>query len=201
MIAIGISQHESNLTSRCEMRDALDMRWSQLLKECGLAGVPLPNDYETALWLANHLNLHGIILTGGDNPLKLGGTSNRRESCELALIEWARKRSRPVLGICRGMQLLLLTFGSEVVHVEGHAGTHHQVIFNNGIVRIVNSYHTLAAFQVQPPLNVMAYAGEVVEAIYHTNEPLYGWMWHPERNSAFDSDDINAIRKIFNPLP
>ena len=48
------------------------------------------------------LNLKGLVLTGGEDI----GKNKNRDQTEVNLLNWALKNSLPILGICRGMQLI-----------------------------------------------------------------------------------------------
>jgi gamma-glutamyl-gamma-aminobutyrate hydrolase PuuD len=196
MIRIGISQHEANRTDYAEERDALDIRWHEFLFACGIAAVPLPNHPELAPVVAAEFECRGLILTGGDSLECYGGSSVRRDASETATLAWARSAQLPVLGVCRGMQFILVESGAGLQPVAGHAGVRHDIETASGI-RSVNSYHNLASFDVPAEFEVTARAGSAIEAVAHKQEAIFGVMWHPERSAPLDPIDIAFMRAVF----
>ena len=75
----------------------------------------VPTD-DTATRISQVEQLDGLLLSGGGdiNPIligeepipELGGINPRRDTYELRLLDEALRRSLPVLGICRGMQVI-----------------------------------------------------------------------------------------------
>jgi gamma-glutamyl-gamma-aminobutyrate hydrolase PuuD len=112
-------------------------------------------------------------------------------------VDAAEARGLPMLGVCRGMQVIQQRHGVPLVRVEGHV-TRSQIIQINGEPMAVNSYHRFAARESRPPLEVWAVAADgVVKAVNHAARPTTGIMWHPERNTPFSSTDIALFRRVF----
>lgn len=143
----------------------------------------------------------GIILTGGDDPItthwgvpmhpKSKPIDPQRQQFELALLEQlAAMKSKPVLGICLGMQLMGLHAGGKLnqhlpdtlatadLHWDKRA---HLVSGELGSGE-VHSHHRQALSDAGS-LRVIAMAPDgVIEAVQRDNHSFYvGVQWHPER--------------------
>ncbi|GAA2922538.1 gamma-glutamyl-gamma-aminobutyrate hydrolase family protein [Streptomyces thioluteus] len=193
MTLVGVTQRSLPPDRFGERRYALDARWFAFLAACGLTPVPLPNAADLALRTAGAADLRGVLLTGGDDLAEYGGPSPERDRTELRLLRWAVDRDVPVLGVCRGMQVILRAHGAPLVPVGGHVAVRHPVVTADGGRREVNSYHRMAARSVPAPLEVTARCGDVVEAVRHRAARVAGIMWHPERETAFHPDDVRAV--------
>ncbi len=129
----------------------------------------------------------------------------KRDLFEIELLKRAIKAKKPVLGICRGMQLMCIASGGKIEqHIEGHfqqrkrSEPFHNVkileksylnkIMNMSIAE-VNSFHHQAVSNLPADILVCACAMDgVVEAIEHKNHPFYiGVQWHPE--AMFDKNE------------
>jgi putative glutamine amidotransferase len=138
-----------------------------------------------------------LVLTGGNDLAALGGDAPERDAVENELLDWAGSRKLPVVGVCRGMQVIQQRFGIPLRPVGGHVAQR-QVIRIDGEQREVNSYHCFGAFDSRPPLDVWASAADgVVKAIRHAAEPVTGIMWHPERSLPFSPADVALFRQVF----
>ena len=197
MKIVGITQRVVVDPKHGERRDALDQRWPEFLAAVGVLGAPLPNRPELAVRLASELNVAGLILTGGNDLATYGGDAPERDATEAALVEWARGRSTPLMGVCRGMQVILHGFGAPLERAGGHVTPSHSVLVD-GEPRNVNSYHNFVAKKAVPMLRVWGTAGDgSIEAIRHDREPILGVMWHPERVDPFETRDLAMFRAFF----
>ncbi len=154
----------------------------------------------------------GLLLTGGGDlsPEMYGqepddrvyGISPIRDRFETALVHEAQRRGLPVLAICRGLQLInVLRGGTLIQHVDGHWQTRPSNEFDHEITVVpesrlaatiggtamgVNSYHHQSIDKLGADLNVVAWAGPVIEAFEDPVHDLIAVQWHPEhlfRNS------------------
>lgn len=174
--------------------------------------VHLPLDADPALYIGR---LDGILLSGGADvwPERYGATpteaaespEHERDTFELALLGAAAETRTPVLGICRGLQLInVFANGTLHQHVPEHAkyvtpenpihdveiapastlaglyGTSHQV----------NSLHHQTIDRVGDGLTVTASHDGSVEGVEHTTLPILAVQWHPEMLSTRDTDPV-----------
>ena len=181
-----------------ERRLTLDVRWNRFLAACRLIGVPLPLDATLAQDTIRLTGCSGIILTGGDDLAELGGATPERDALERDLIRYSTTEKLPLLGVCRGMQILMATHGVSPALVAGHAGVRHS-ISGPRRRREVNSYHRWGVREVPDSFVCCARAGDVVEAVRHRWLPQAGIMWHPERDEPFDGGDVDLIAGLFGP--
>lgn len=197
MKTVAVTQRVEVVPSYGERRDCLDQEWTRFLAACGLLPVLLPNVTDVALALCESANVAGVLLTGGNDLAELGGDAPERDAVENALLDYAEQRVLPVLGVCRGMQMIQHRFGIRLCRVEGHVAPK-QTIRINGVPREVNSYHRYGASESHMPLEPWAVADDgVIKAIRHATQPMTGIMWHPERFTPFSPADMDLVWKVF----
>lgn len=171
------------------------------------------------------LDYDGLILCGGsdihpryfceeiDGSVKI---DEARDAAEFALAKAYIEAGKPVMGICRGFQLLNIFFGGSLYQDIPNAAEHrsypegdsvHGVIaaedslleYLYGTDFSVNSAHHQALKKIGNGLKVTAWSADhtVVEAVEHTSLPVIGFQWHPERmcfrNRRTDTVDGAAI--------
>lgn len=176
-----------------ERRDALDQRWALFLAQCGLVQAAMPNAPALVEDAFATFNPSAVLLTGGNDVVSLGGDAPERDETERRLIAVAMAENIPLVGICRGMQMIQAHFGVPLVSVAGHVGAR-QTISYEGKPRIVNSYHNFGAFESVPELEVCGRADDgVIKAVRVPGRPIFGLMWHPERETPFLQDDIELM--------
>ncbi|MGC5345719.1 gamma-glutamyl-gamma-aminobutyrate hydrolase family protein [Streptomyces sp. DT171] len=193
---VGLTQRLLPPDSHGERRLALDVRWNVFLAACGLLAVPLPLEPELADATLERSGCAGVILTGGNDPAALGGDAVERDVLEEHLIRRAAARSTPLLGVCRGMLMILRVHGAELSRVEGHVATRHRLTGDHA-GRVVNSYHSWACREAPPAFEVTARSGPLVEAVRLPGTRIAAMMWHPERADTPDPADITLLDDMF----
>jgi putative glutamine amidotransferase len=114
----------------------------------------------------------------------------------MALLDYAKEHQLPLLGICRGMQMMGVWSGGSLSKVNGHVRKRHLVV--GEINKEVNSFHALSLERCPNHFSILANSkGGEIEAIRHKELPWEGWMWHPEREPIFDNMDIERVRALF----
>lgn len=180
---IAISQRIQIIESYNERRDSLDQRWLSLLNGLGMTAIPIPNNIDVAKKIFENIPFEGIILTGGGDLARYGGNTPERDETEIFLLEFAIINNLPLLGVCRGMQLIQDYFDISLEKIQNHIAQRHSIHLQEG-QEIVNSYHAWGATSSHEDLLVLAKSDDgVIEAIQHVGHPLAGIMWHPERET------------------
>jgi putative glutamine amidotransferase len=153
--------------------------------------------------------LDGLVFSGGNDmsPESYGaeadpatnGTNPARDRGELALLTAALERDLPVLAICRGIEVLNVVRGGDLVQhlpdVVGHE-EHRTVLgeFSEHAVKVdpesridevrgpVKSHHHQGLGRIGDGLREVAWAEDgIVEAVEDPEKPfLVGVLWHPE---------------------
>lgn len=173
----------------------------------------------------------GFLLTGGHDVSPelygaqrlpaCGACSTERDRMETALLRLAMRAGKPVLGICRGIQLINAALGGTLWQdlpsqrpsgVEHHQRPPYDVPVHSvnvlpgtplaallGVSRLdVNSYHHQAIREISPELSPMALSEDgLVEAVWHPGQRfLWAVQWHPEFCRA-DDPAAQAIFRAF----
>ena len=210
---VGITQTVMKHPRYNEMMDCLDRNWASFLISIDILPVPLslaPASYADDIWKA--LELDGLILSGGntlveyadatDNPESL---SPERDAYEKALLKAALSTGKPILGVCRGLQVINTYYSGHLTRIKGHAGTRHRLMVEDSSNAFqfpfeVNSFHDCAAPRAKLGKELIPLAHDAednIEAFYHPKDKVLGIMWHPERENPPLQPDCELIKRHF----
>lgn len=175
--------------------------------------------------------VQGLILTGGDDiapnfygeePIKgISECVHEIDMMEIEAAQLAKRRGIPILGVCRGIQVITVAFGGTLYQdiysqMEGcldhiqkmdKGFLTHQVKINNtsklfSILKsediLVNSHHHQAVRKPPENFKVVAHSNDgVIEAMEHEDHPfMIGVQWHPE--GTWQSDEYSRV--LFSAL-
>lgn len=207
MKKIAITQRLIENKSYYEIRDALDIRWAELFKSLGFLPILLPTDYDFRQYF-NGFKINGLILSGGNDLSSVSDNelSKKRDAFEKEIIKFAIEKGIPVLGVCRGMLIIADYFDGKFEKVEGHVGIKHRIIvsdkseFEHNLKKLnyVNSYHNYGIKNIPEDFIISAMSEEgIIEAIEHKKYKIFGQMWHSERQTPFNENELKIIKKIF----
>lgn len=183
----------------------------------------------------------GLIITGGESvhPARFGDTFNNqadgdadvahnlkagcntiRDEMEFAVFDEFRKRGKPILGICRGHQVVNAALGGHNTlnfprkHATEHSeGIQHEILAEEGSILnklygqrfLVNSFHRDCADAVGTDVRVTARSLDgIIEAIEHEKLPIFSVQFHPERmrgdtpNPTFGPDGTELFKYFVN---
>lgn len=191
---IAITQRLVRHDSYNELREVLSTEWGALFGAEFSAFLPLPlcveidfTRYENAI--------SGCILSGG-NDLSIFNDAQEnkiRDEYERQIITRCVKLQIPLLGICRGAQVLAQYFGSEIKPCQNHIGAHNVREVSNSLGNefSVNSFHNYAITNLGADLECLAVANDnSIEAFKHKSLPFFALMWHIERENGLNNTAI-----------
>ncbi|MBS4406976.1 gamma-glutamyl-CDP-amidate hydrolase [Campylobacter vulpis] len=187
---IGVSQRLLLNESYYELREALALEWGEFFRANLQGFLPLPLSYELD-FKAYAPHLKGVILSGGNdlNSLNPNELSLKRDVYEAKIISYCFKKEFPLLGICRGAQMIAQHFNSTLKPCQNHIGTH-QITTKRGEFE-VNSFHNFCIESLGQNLKSLAVSKDgSIEAFKHKKKPIYGIMWHIERERGLSENAI-----------
>lgn len=184
-------------------------------------GIPviIPESPDPVLMEKTVSMLDGLMMSGGEDihPLyygeevkeKCGGINEKRDLYELTLLKKAMDRNIPVLGVCRGLQLINVAMGGSLyqdIPSEKETNINHgqyenslvpahdvTLIEGSEVYKIygqnrlgVNSRHHQGIKKVAPGLKITAWSTDSIpEAIEaYPVKSVMAVQWHPELNCA-----------------
>ncbi|PYG87206.1 putative glutamine amidotransferase [Ruminiclostridium sufflavum DSM 19573] len=206
----------------------------EAITQCGAVPVLIPATEEKAVW-AEYLHISdGIIFSGGpDVDAVYFGKGNMpyaneispvRDSMEIFIAKQALAADKPVLGICRGIQIINIAAGGRIfqdIYAENAAdkqllkhsqqaprwfqihninilgGTILHNVFGEDALR-VNSFHHQAVSKIAPGFTINAYADDgIIEAISHEGKKFaLGVQWHPENLWRKDCIHLKLFERL-----
>ena len=188
--------------------------YSRGIIDAGGLPVNLPIDLDPREVISR---LDGVLLTGGTDvdPTLYGAEAGpellapepERDRLELALFEIAVDRDIPVLGICRGLQVINVFHGGSLnQHVAAHVrydrpvdAEEHMVEFKEGSVlhglygnsRKVNTLHHQTVDRPGDDLVVTAVSDDgEVEGLEHQDAAVLAVQWHPELMTSRSDEPV-----------
>ncbi|HZG66342.1 MAG TPA: gamma-glutamyl-gamma-aminobutyrate hydrolase family protein [Herpetosiphonaceae bacterium] len=212
---IGITTHAPTAPDRATLDQLLAQIWGAVAAAGGLP-VLIPPGLSTATLWGVFARLDGLLLSGGGDidpscygasPAALvSGVDGVRDRVELDLAHWALDEGKPVLGICRGLQVLNVAGGGTLYRDIGkHPGVHRhtyypgypfdllahpvEIAVGSRLAHVVgrttlmvNSLHHQACQAIAPGLHAVARAPDgLIEALEAPEHPFaLGVQWHPE---------------------
>ena len=210
---VGITQRVMKHPRYNEMMDCLDINWAKFLISIDILPVPLSLVSASAadnLWKT--LELDGLILSGGNTLVECSDSTDEpaslspeRDAYENALLKSALSTGKPVLGVCRGLQVINAYYSGQLTKVKGHAGTKHRLVAEDSATAFqfpseVNSFHDCVVSRKTLGKELIPLAHDAednIEAFCHPKDKVLGIMWHPERENPPLQCDCELIKGHF----
>jgi len=141
---VAITQRISLVSEYDEERESLDPKWYDFFSAVqNTVLVPISYKHNPEAFL-EHISVDYLVLSGGNDVIDTDevyssdvgadpalSLSRKRDKFERRLVELAISKNIPILGVCRGLQLLALRYGAKQLPVTGHVGQSHPLVHLN----------------------------------------------------------------------
>ena len=227
LVALAASCHRAPLIGiSCGRSSAgaatLSANYTEAVARAGGVPVIFPTVADSALAAALVRKVDGVIFSGGPDldPSYYGETfwnetvkvDTLRDVSDLLLMRAAIAAGKPVMGICRGEQLLNVVLGGSLYQdiptqvdtlVTHSGGVWHRIGVEKGSVLYqlfgedsltVNSFHHQAVKKVAPGVRVTAHAPNGIVEAYEYGDRLIAFQFHPEGMARTDDAWLAPFR-------
>ena len=184
--------------------DFVDHYWIKFFELRKINFIIVSNSIQINWNIYNKYKIKLIIIPGGNDLFGSERLSKVRLNNEFKLIKFGLKNNIPILGICRGMQVINYYFKGKQKKFLGHMNTTHDIIMKNDFFKKkilnVNSFHNYIITEklLSKKLNVLATDKDKnIEFFSHKSKKIFGIMWHPERNKNYKQLD-EILKKLLN---
>jgi|TARA_B110000444_G_scaffold254175_1_gene286223 N5-(cytidine 5'-diphosphoramidyl)-L-glutamine hydrolase len=183
----------------------LENNWYKLFSNKKINLIPVTPD-SNQLNEFFRLKPKGIIFSGGNdlNFLSKKKANLIRDKFELKMLKKALKYKIPILGVCRGFQLIAHYYKSKIYKKKNHVRTTHSLKMNNEIgnnkyVSInVNSFHNYVILTLPKIFDVIVkHKDNTIELAYSKKFKILSMMFHPERKNR---SQANINKLVFSHL-
>jgi N5-(cytidine 5'-diphosphoramidyl)-L-glutamine hydrolase len=188
--------------------DTIEHDWIEFLDSLNLSTFLVSNKINNIHDFLDHVEPDGIIFTGGDDIVVQDYKHNHkilRDKLEEGILKWLMiNKSIPLLGVCRGMQVINNFLNGHIINVEGHTQPHKITFCDNlffkAKTKMVNSFHNngISNKSIGENLSPFAMSDDGnIEALSHNSLKWVGIMWHPERKIFQDNMDRDFLKTMF----
>ena len=214
-IAIALTCREIKLKRQNEIFDSVDQNWFSFFKKCNFElKLYLNNDQNLKKFIQKN-NIQGFVLSGG-GPItkniglkikKFEGLNANRDIIETKIFNYCYKQNLPLLGVCRGMEVINILLKGKIKKLLNHRNKIHKLkpVYPEykraySIDKYVNSYHDFGIIKetLSKELIPIYYSGKSIEMCLSKRKKIMGIMWHPERNKKFSINDIKLFKNFFS---
>lgn len=212
------------------VRIYMQSKFTASLRRSGAKAVWIQTD-DPEKAVAEACKCDGLLLPGGEDvdpafygqtvSEKCGKINRYRDETEMKILEAFLATGKPILGICRGVQLMNVYFGGTLHQDIGHIatcshsdwyrknwGNHTVTVISGSKLAAVmgkesfkaNSLHHQAADTPAPCLTVSALSEDgIIEGLEHREHPFcIGVQWHPEHMGAFSKLQQGLFEKFIH---
>jgi putative glutamine amidotransferase len=215
MVTIGVTCHAPDAQDSANLQLLVE-QIADAVRRAGAEPVLISPDLDETALRERYAAFDGLILSGGGDVAPacyaaartpaVDGVDPNRDRTEIALAQWALAEQKPLLGICRGLQLLNVACGGSLyqdmsqspatlphalypdlpfdllAHPVTVAPDSRLAAIVGAVLFGVNSLHHQACDTVAPTLRVVAHAPDgTVEAVEAPAHPFaLAVQWHPE---------------------
>ena len=201
-----------------EIRDSISHDLINFLYKQNINPVLIPNSPTLDFDIVDETDI--LIISGGNDILD--NYSNKeieedsflkavqvRNNNELELIRRYISASKPIFGICHGLQIINHYYGGNLKLLDSsnkHVNNEHKIKLTDNYLKelfsadevLVNSYHNYVIDTLGQDLEILGLSDDgVIEAIGNEADKIFAIMWHPERSFS-DKVAFNFNSRIIN---
>ncbi len=184
---------------------SIEKNWYDFFKRMNMNLVPVNIDNFSKNMIST-FKPQGIIIPGGNDLFKIKKkrTNLIRDKFEYKLLKYSIQKKIPIVGVCKGFQVIANYYGGKIRKCKNHVGTTHTLKIDNQSKFInykkltVNSFHNYGILNLPDQFNIISKTNDkFIEIAEHKKKNILCFMFHPERICKSKSNLRNIIKKFF----